>query len=212
MQITNEHNISLLMAVWLLHDNYDYINDENYISATSLLRPIKQIILAKKVIQEDKSMDVTERISATLGNALHDSIEKVWSDPEQRSRSLRMLGYPPHVIDNICVNPTDAYLAANPQAIPIYLEYRQFKEINGFRIGAKLDSILDKKLLDVKSTSVYTYLKSRKDEDHQLQISIYRWVNPSLIDGDFGFIQFIFTDWQKFMTYNNEEYPRNRIM
>lgn len=212
MLITNDHNLSLLMAVWLLHDNYDYNDEPNYISATSLLRPIKQIILAKHVIAEDNTMDVSERISATLGNAVHDSIESVWSDPNQRTRALKMLGIPPHIRDNIVVNPTMDYLVQNPNAIPIYLEYRVTREINGFKIGAKLDSIIDRKLLDVKSTSVYTYMKSRKEEDHRLQLSIYRWANPELIDGDHGFIQFVFTDWQKFMTYTDAEYPKVRIV
>ena len=212
MLISNDHNLSLLMAVWLLHDNYDYNDEPNYISATSMLRPIKQIILAKHVIAEEKVMDVSERISATLGNAVHDSIESVWSDPAQRSRALKMLGIPEWVRENICVNPTPEFLAANPNAIPIYLEYRVIKEINGFKVGAKLDSIIDRKLLDVKSTSVYTYLKSRKEEDHALQLSIYRWANPELIDGEYGFIQFVFTDWQKFMTYTDEDYPKTRII
>ena len=96
MLITNDHNLSLLMAVWLLHDNYDYNDEPNYISATSLLRPIKQIILAKHVLSEEKVMDVSERISATLGNAVHDSIESVWRDPNQRTRALKMLGIPDH--------------------------------------------------------------------------------------------------------------------
>lgn len=212
MLISNDHNLSLLMAVWLLHDNYDYNDEPNYISATSLLRPIKQIILAKHVVAEENVMDVSERISATLGNAVHDSIESVWSDPAQRSRALKMLGIPEWIRENIVVNPTDEYLSQNPKAIPIYLEYRVFKEINGFKIGAKLDSIIDRKLLDVKSTSVYTYLKSRKDEDHRLQLSIYRWANPEKIDGSHGFIQFVFTDWQKFMTYTDEDYPKTRIV
>lgn len=212
MLISNDHNLSLLMAVWLLHDNYDYNDEPNYISATSLLRPIKQIILAKHVLTEEKVMDVSERISATLGNAVHDSIETVWRDPAQRSRALKMLGIPEWVRENICVNPTPEYLLQNPNAIPIYLEYRVINEINGFKIGAKLDSIIDRKLLDVKSTSVYTYLKSRKEEDHALQLSIYRWANPDLIDGEYGFIQFVFTDWQKFMTYNDEDYPKTRII
>ena len=212
MLITNDHNLSLLMAVWLLHDNYDYNDEPNYISATSLLRPIKQIILAKHVLSEEKVMDVSERISATLGNAVHDSIESVWRDPKQRTRALKMLGIPDHIRENIVVNPTMDYLVQNPNTIPIYLEYRVYKEINGFKIGAKLDSIIDRKLLDVKSTSVYTYIKSRKDEDHQLQLSIYRWANPELIDGNHGFIQFVFTDWQKFMTYTDENYPKTRII
>ena len=49
MIITNNHGISLPLAVWLLHDDYDYVKDENYISATSLLKSTKQIILSKRI-------------------------------------------------------------------------------------------------------------------------------------------------------------------
>jgi hypothetical protein len=199
------------MAVWLLHDNYDYINEVNYISATSLLRPIKQIILAKHVLAEDKTMDVSERISASLGNAIHDSLEAAWKDTEGRARALRLLGYPQTVIDRLAVNPTEDYLKEHPDCLPVWLEYRQFKEINGFKIGCKLDMILDKRLFDTKSTSVFTYIKDRKLEDHALQLSIYRWVNPDLIEGDHGYIQFVFTDWQKFMMNTVENYPQLRI-
>ena len=31
MKITNNSNISLSLAVWLLHDEYDYVNETNYI-------------------------------------------------------------------------------------------------------------------------------------------------------------------------------------
>ena len=78
MQITNNHEISLPMAVWLLHDEYDYIREENYISATSLLRSTKQIILSKRVPSENREADVTDFLAARFGHAVHDSIEKAW--------------------------------------------------------------------------------------------------------------------------------------
>lgn len=211
MKITNIHGISLPLAVWLLHDNYDYINDPNYISATSLLRPIKQIILAKKVLLEDKEMDVSERISASMGNALHDSLEKAWTNVEGRSNALRLLGYPSHVIDNLVVNPSDEYLVNNSNALPVWIEKRSFREVAGYRVGGKLDLVIDGTLFDFKSTSVFTYLKSRKDEDYQLQESIYRWLNPKLITNEVAYINFIFTDWQKFMIRTVPDYPTVKL-
>ena len=70
MQITNNHEISLPMAVWLLHDEYDYIREENYISATSLLRSTKQIILSKRVPSEAREADVVDFLAARFGHAV----------------------------------------------------------------------------------------------------------------------------------------------
>lgn len=211
MKITNNSGFRLPIAVWLLHDNYDYINDENYISATSLLRPIKQIILAKRVLAEDKAMDLAERVSASMGNALHDSIQSAWENPEGRAKALRQLGYPDQVIDRVVVNPSKEHIEANPDCIPVWIEHRMFRKINGFIIGGKLDFSAEGMLDDFKSTSVYTYLKNRKDTDYQLQGSIYRWLDPELIKDEFIHINFIFTDWQKFMSYNDPDYPKDRI-
>ena len=40
---TNKDNISLPLAVWLMHDSYDYDKRENVISATSLLKPTRAL-------------------------------------------------------------------------------------------------------------------------------------------------------------------------
>lgn len=210
MKITNNYNISLPLAVWLLHDEYDYIDDPNYISATSLLRPIKQIILAKQVLSSDKEMDISEKISSTFGTAVHDSVQKAWE--KSGPRLMKLLGYPDHITENIIVNPTDEYLKEHPQCIPVYFEKRAFKEIAGFTVGGKFDTVIDGHAFDYKTTSVWTYLKSRNDEDYSLQGTIYKWLNPELITDDFFYIQFIFTDWQKFMTYTNENYPKIKIL
>ena len=42
--ITNKNNVSLNMVVFLAHDEYDHIKEANYISVTSLLKPIRAII------------------------------------------------------------------------------------------------------------------------------------------------------------------------
>ena len=39
IEYTNDHNIPLAMAVWLMHDDYDYIHDPKYISVTTLMKP-----------------------------------------------------------------------------------------------------------------------------------------------------------------------------
>jgi hypothetical protein len=92
MNITNEKDIALPLAIWLLNDEYDYIDTPNYISVTTLMKPIKQIVLAQRVPAESKGFDLSDLIASRMGTALHDSIEKAINT--NRSKALRMLGYP----------------------------------------------------------------------------------------------------------------------
>ncbi len=68
MVITNRGDIPLGLAVWLLHDEYDYINEPNYISVTSLMKPIRHIILPPRVPKEMQESDVEAFTSRALGH------------------------------------------------------------------------------------------------------------------------------------------------
>ena len=214
MIITNDHDISLPLAVWLLHDDYDYVKDENYISATSLLKSTKQIILSKRIPYSDRSADVVDFLAARFGHAVHDSIEKAWrmSGPA----AMKRLGYPEHITDNLVINPTDEQLEENPNIIPVWIEQRAIKEveINGkiWKVGGKFDMVLDGRLFDTKTTSVYAYLKGSKDEDYSLQGGIYKWLNPEKITSDHIYIQFLFTDWQRAESKRNPDYPKHKAL
>ncbi len=214
MKITNEHGISLPLAVWLLHDNYDYVSDPNYISATTLLKSTKQIILGRRVPSKDRSMDVSEFIAARFGNAVHDSVERAWTDNYSRVKALRQLGYPEKVTDKIVINPTETDFKTIPDLIPIWIETRSERTVNGFRVGGRLDMVADGRLFDTKTTSVYSYLKGRKDDDYTLQGSIYRWLNEDKITEDHVHIQFVFTDWQKAMAIQQKDkgYPQIKML
>lgn len=214
MKITNEHGISLPLAVWLLHDDYDYVKDENYISATSLLKSTKQIILSRRVPYEDRELDVSALIASRMGHAIHDSIEKAW-DISGKANMVK-LGYPQHIADLIAINPTPEFLKENPNTIPVFTEQRVIKEIQirgkTYRIGGKYDMVIDGRLFDTKTTSVFSYMSGDKDEDYAKQGSIYRWLNPEIITSDHIFIQFLFTDWQKMMAKNNPKYPKLKVL
>lgn len=209
MQITNNSGISLTLAVWLVNDDYDYINTPNYISATRLMKPIRQIVLAKRVPPEMRQIDVEDRIATALGTALHDSIEKAWV--KNYKSNLKQLGYPESVINRVLINPTDEELAAVDDPIPVYLEQRATRELNGYTIGGKFDLVADGMVQDNKSTSAYTWVHGGRDEEHQLQGSIYRWLNPKKITEDFIRINYIFTDWQKSSAKSNPKYPQKRV-
>ncbi len=43
-KLKNEDGISFPFSVWLANDSYDYISEDNYISATQLLKPTRQVI------------------------------------------------------------------------------------------------------------------------------------------------------------------------
>src|SRR5690349_11985097 len=75
MRVGNQLGISLPLAVWLLHDEYDYIDRQNYISATGLMKPLRQIVLPKRIPPDQLMPDVSEFIARKLGHAIHDSIE-----------------------------------------------------------------------------------------------------------------------------------------
>lgn len=207
-QVTNNSNITLALAVWLLHTEYDHVSGDDYISATKLMRPLRQIILPSR-LSSTETTDVEDYISRALGNSLHDSIEKAWLNGHKRSLSL--LGYPDHIIDRVRINPTPQELAATPNAIPVYLEQRSIRQFGKYRIGGKFDMVAEGIVHDNKSTSAYTWLYGGRDEEHQLQGSIYRWLNPDKITEDFIRINYIFTDWKRADARSNPAYPQSRV-
>lgn len=212
MVITNKNGISLEMAVWLLHDEYDYIDEENYISATGLMKPIRHILLPNRVPQEQKIVpDVEDLISSSLGSALHAAIEKAWKSGNHK-RALKLLGYPQEVIDRVLVNPTPEEQATVKDPILVWIEQRAFREIDGFKIGGKFDMVCEGSVRDTKSTSVYAWIFGGKDDDYRLQGSIYRWLNPDKITEDFIRVNFIFTDWKKMDAAIKPDYPQRRVM
>lgn len=221
MRITNNSGISLPLAVWLLHDTYDYIDKPNYISVTTLMKPLRQIIIPKRIPPEQVQTDVEDYIARSLGHAIHDSMEQAWKDGYERS--MRLMGYPDDVIAKIRINPSDeeivARRATGQDTIPVYLEQREFREVtvNGvtYVIGGKYDMVADGLVNDTKSTSVWGWVKGTKDEDHALQMSFYRWLdagreNPRITE-DYGKINYVFTDWSKAMSKTTPNYPAKRV-
>lgn len=206
-QYTNLHNIDISMAVWLVHDDYDFQPRERAISATALLKPTRQIILSGRVTGESLE-DLSARISMRLGHAIHDSIEHAWKTGYKRSLSL--LGLPDKVIDRFKINPKPEDV--HPGDIPVYIEQRGYRKIGDWTISGKLDMSVDGRLKDAKSTSVFSFIKGNKDENYRLQLSFYKWLHSDKITQDEGDIQFVFTDWQKSMVNTIPGYPPIRIV
>lgn len=205
MTITNHAGAPLALAVWAVHDDYDYINEKNYVSATALMKPVKQSILASRVPPELQENDVQDYISRALGNSIHAGLEKAWLDGYKRS--LELLGYREHVISSVRVNPDKE----EPGTIPVYVEQREFREINGYKIGGKYDLVLEGILHDLKTTSAYAWKMGTRDDEYALQGSIYRWLAPHKITSDFIRVCFVFTDWQKAVAASDPTYPQSRV-
>ena len=215
--ITNTSDVSLALAVWLLHSEYDHIDQANYISATALMKPLRHIVLAPRVPKNAQPQDVESFIPSALGNSIHDSVEKAWT--KGYAKSLRLLGYPEDLIERIRINPSDDEVRGSNSIIPVYLEQRLFREVEldgiTYTVGGKFDMITDGVLQDMKSTTSFTWLKGGKDDDYILQKSIYRWLDAGQplqkITEDYGRINFIFTDWQRAQAKQNPLYPQSRV-
>lgn len=195
------------MAVFLASDNYDYHEDKHYISATSLIKPLRQLILASRVPEGSNQVDLANMVASRMGAAIHDGIERAWVNNYRKA--MEVLGYPSKIINKIRINPKPEELKED--SIPIYLEQRAYKQVGKWTIGGKFDFVGDGRVEDFKSTSVYTAINNTKDNDYSLQGSIYRWLNPTLVTKDEMAIQFIFTDWSAAKAKADPAYPQSRI-
>ena len=210
MKITNDHDINLLTTAWLLSDDYDYINEPNYYSVTSLMKPTKQVILARRIDKKLETMDVSSMVASAMGSAVHNGIEHVWTGGAYKS-ALKRMGIPQETIDAIRVNPTEEE-ASEPGIIPIYFERRGFLKLGKFTLGGKFDVVAQGVLEDFKSTSTYSYMKGNKDGDYIRQLSSYRAIHSDVVTEDYGRINFIFTDWQGREAKSNPNYPAVRTL
>lgn len=208
MLFSNNNNIPLPLAVWLAADDYDFIGGKNRVSVTSLIKPTRRFVLGARVPLVERDMDVSDFIKSRMGHAFHDSIESAWKN--HYKTSLDKLGYPQHVIDAVRINPDP--LNQEPNTVPVYIEQRSEREINGYTISGKFDMAIEGELYDTKSTSVYSWISGKKDDDYIKQGSIYRWIDRDRLTGDHIHIQHIFTDYSKAMARSQKNYPPNILM
>lgn len=206
---TNNSGVPLSVAVWLASDTYDH--SEAGLSVTTLLKPIRQVILGKRAQKGLQTLsDVIDMYASRRGTALHDSIEDSWVNDKRRMSALRALGMNPKVADRIVVNPpagTDL-----DGKIPVYLEVRSHKIVNGIKVSGKFDFVAEGRVEDFKSTSTFSYTSGNKDEDYITQGSLYKWLNPDIITADTSQIDFLFTDWQKMRAKADPNYPQLPVL
>lgn len=206
-QYSNQTNLPLAIAAWLANDTYDRVAAG--LSATTLMRPTRQVVLAKRVPPGEGIVDISGMIKSRIGTAIHDAIEGAWVS-DKLPDTLRSLGISEKMVKRVLVNPTE--LPAGKPVIPVYLEKRSEREVLGVRITGKFDFIADGRVHDFKTTSTFAYTSNNKDDDYILQGSIYRWLNPDIITDDMMSIIFIFNDWNKNRYLSDRDnYPPSQI-
>jgi len=205
---TNNHDVSLALAVFLMYDSYDHDSRNNVISATSIIKPLRQLILTRQHKELDKTVDIMDLVNSRMGTAIHDGCEVAWTDKENVCNALKVLGANQSVIDSIVINPTEV----TKGQIPVYVEQRHEKEVGDYIISGKYDLILDGTLNDYKSTSVWTYIYDSNASNYTLQGSIYRWLAPDHITSDYININYIFTDWSATKAKQDSNYPQKRVI
>ena len=205
--ILNKNEFPELIVPWLLNDKYEYINEEKYLSATTIIRPVREIILSKRVTNNEP-IDLNSLVPSRIGSSLHESLQNLWLSGDYK-KALALSGYPENFINKIRVNPTEP---SEKDTCDIYVEQRTIKPLNGWLIGGQFDLVFNGQLNDYKTTSVITYTSGSRQSEYVLQGSIYRWLNSNIITEDTININYIFTDWNKFQTTTNPNYPKNRCV
>lgn len=205
---SNRTELPLPIAVWLAHDTYD--RTEAGLSATSLMKSVRQVILTKRVPPGLGEVDVSGMIKSRIGTAIHDAIERAWLS-DKLPEILASLGVSDKVVKRFMVNPES--VPSGKPTIPVYLELRKKREVLGVPISGKFDFIADGRVFDFKTTGTFSYTSGNKDQDYILQGSIYRWLNPDIITDERMSIIFIFTDWNKNRYLSDRDnYPPAQII
>lgn len=201
----NVSEVPLALAVWLASDFYDHNDDPFTISATTLLKPLRQIILPTRIPEGDRVVSLPDMMNSRMGTAIHDGIEKAWT--QNHKVAMQMLGYPERVIERIVINPEQV----TDDMIPIYMEQRLSRKLGKWTITGKFDFIGEGKVQDFKSTGTYTYTKQTNGDKYTQQGSIYRWLDPQKITQGEMDIHYIFTDWKAQQAKQDPQYPQRRF-
>ena len=192
-KFTNKHNIELPLALFLAHSDYDLISKKNQISATSILKPIKEIVLSICHPEIQKSVDLSDMAPSVMGSAMHMWLEKAVQSPETRAKAFAALD-----------------ILSGEDSVVMSCEQRAEREIDGYTISGKYDLVVNGEVWDLKTMSVWGWILGSNKEKFIKQLSIYRWLNPDTITSDIGHIIYWFTDWSAKDARQKRDYPQQR--
>lgn len=205
---TNNTNLSLYAQVFLATDWYD--TAEAGLSVTTLIKPVRQVVLSKRVPLEAQIADLEGEIPSRNGSAIHDGFERAWKNPDL-PRVLASLGLPPGMIRKVRVNPS-AEEVAKGGIIACYTEVRSSIMIRGIKVTGKFDFIGDGLMEDLKNTSTFKFM-STDGLDYVKQCSMYRLMNQDKVTKEHMNITFNFTDWsRRDFRMRQDVYPPARMV
>lgn len=203
----NVSDVPLALAVFLASDSYDYNDDPYTISATSLLKPVRQTILAGRVPPGEGLVNLADMMSSRMGSAIHDGIERAWKTNHRQA--LKDIGLPSRVAEKVLVNPDVNEVTEDH--IPVYLEQRLSRKLGKWTVTGKFDFVGEGRVQDFKTTGTFTYRNQTNATKYSQQGSIYRWLNPRMITQDEMDIHYIFTDWKPGQAKTDPSYPPKRF-
>lgn len=214
-EYTNGQDLPLSVAAWLAHDSY--VPNPDIISATQLIKPVRKLILEKRITAGPASIkiiaeptEVMGMMKSRKGTAVHASIESVWLNEDTRISSLMSLGYPEASARKFVVNVEPENLKKGDY--PVYVErFCEREHDSGFWVGGTADFVLRGRLSDFKNTSTYSYADADKDRQYQLQGSIYRWAMPDIVTEDEMDIVEMYDDWTKAQSFR-ANYPPHQVI
>ena len=99
----------------------------------------------------NKTVDIADMGAARMGSAIHSACEAAWKNEDTVREALRTLGAGDSAVRNVKINPTEV----KPGDMPIYVEQRVEKEIDGFIISGQFDLVLAGTVNDYKSATVW---------------------------------------------------------
>ena len=158
---TNKTKVSLAIAPFLALDTYQYDPDPKAISATTLIKPLRAVILGRQNLDLQKSVELIDMAGPSMGSAFHSRLEEAWRNPALIRSVLEQFGNSPDVIDRVRVNPA----TVNKGDIIVYTEQRFSKEVEGFKLTGQVDLIINGHLHDLKSSSVWGYINDSNATD-----------------------------------------------
>lgn len=197
MNYTNNFNVPISLATWLINDGYDHsVLSPTTFSVTELIKPVKQIILSRRALTLEPEnvlpKDIISFFNARVGQSVHAVIEQTWESP-QLLEILKQLGHNPDFGNKIVLNPTPEELKED--IFPIWMEQRRSKKVGKYEITGQYDFNFNGQLEDFKFTKTYSATTGVNDEHYIKQGSMYRWIFPDQISSDTTQISWMFGDW-----------------
>jgi len=186
----NKYNLSKYNEAFLKYDDYD--KDENYISATTLLKPTREILISRRWSGLEY-YDVSDRIAIKIGTGLHNLRENTPYDnalmrEERMFCSLNHLGV------------TKFGLSGKPDLIDFDYNQPQIESNKGLVVieDLKVSSIYKLKYGDfndyILQLSILKYLALR-DENFKNILEENNIAQEEVSFSEYGIITFLAKDW-----------------